>query len=136
MMLWIALALGAVALAAIGTLQMARSSRRWPTVEGRVLSPEELKAAGTLPYGFAFEYIVCGTRYISGTVELLASAEAELEAARRHQLGSPVVVYYNPTEPRRGMLIPGASKRLWRFTMGIVSASVIGAALVLWPWAR
>ena len=67
--------MGAVALAAIGVLQMARSSRKWPTAEGRVLRPEEIKAAGTLPYSFAFEYTVGGTRFISGTVELFASKE-------------------------------------------------------------
>lgn len=136
MMLWIASALGAFAFAAIGVLHMARSSRKWHTAEGRVLRPEEVKAASAPPYDFAFEYTVGGTRFISGTVELFASAEMERAAVQRHPPGSHVLVYYNPREPRRGMLHPGASKRLWWLTMSIVSVSAMGVAAVLWLWAK
>jgi hypothetical protein len=136
MMLWIAYGFGALAIATIGVLRVAQATRSWPTVEGRVISGEELKAVGVPPYPFAYEYMVRGARHVSGTVALFASQGQEREVALQHHVGSIVVVYYNPTAPERGLLIPGASARLWALLGGIVTVAVIAGAAVVWQWFK
>jgi hypothetical protein len=134
MMLWIVSALGVVAFAAIAVLRMAMASRKWPTVQGRVLSAAEIKSAATPPYSFAYEYTVEGTRHISGTIGLLAPEMVEHAFTQRLTAGSKVTVYYNPRQPKRAVLLPGPGLRLWGLVAQIVVVSLVAAGVASW-WA-
>ena len=128
--------LGSIALAMIVTLQRALTSRKWPTVEGKVVAPGELKGPDGTPYRFEYEYIVNGQRFVSGMVALFASKDMERKAIQQHQVGSQVLVYYNPAEPKRSILVPGASVRLWTLLCSIIIFCVAGAGILFWKYGH
>ena len=131
MMLGIAVLFGAISIAAVGVLRMAYTARTWLTTEGIVVSADEVKGADGLPYHFQYEYVVDGQRLLSGTVAALASERVERDAVRRHPTGSKVVVYVEPGNVKRTVLIPGAPLRLWALVAVPIVISVAAFAVAV-----
>jgi hypothetical protein len=127
--------------AALAAVAVARDSRAWPTVVGRVIRSEiwPNRPANGLP-GYRtlvrYEYTVDGEEYEGRD---LASGEfpyrSARSAARRlrpYALGSTVVVRYFPAEPELAVLEPGISLDV--LYLPVVSSILLLVALGLVVW--
>lgn len=113
----------------------ARASRRWPSVNGVVVSSKILKELSSstsnsrrvaADYQYkpevAFEYTVHGVTYISNKVSFADySANSTGYATRvteRYPEGRAVAVFYDPDEPGAGVLETSAGPAIWLFFLG------------------
>jgi hypothetical protein len=86
-----------------------------------------------------YEYTVGGSRYQSATVHLgpaIISSDdsAAKRQAARYPIGSPVLVYYNPSDPKEATLNPQAGAGtiiLWLIAFLILVISVTVIAVIL-----
>jgi hypothetical protein len=133
---------GAVfAFGAFGAVAVARASRTWPTVAGRVVRSEirSNRRANGLP-GYRtlvrYAYTVDGEEYEGRDV---ASGDFPYRSARRatrrlrpYALGSTVVVRYFPAEPELAVLEPGISADVLYLPVAASILLVVSLGLVAW----
>jgi hypothetical protein len=107
MLLWLALALAAVAVIARG-VWLYRASVTWPTAEGAITGLNvERKRGASIPSGyyfcaiFTYEFLDTDGHRLSGTSYKNFSTEPEARdfAARELPVGKAVVVRFNPKDP-------------------------------------
>jgi hypothetical protein len=131
----------AFASAAFAAVAVARDSRTWPTVAGRVVRSEirPNRRANGLP-GYRtlvrYEYTVDGEAYEGRD---LASGDFPYRSARSatrrlqpYALGSAVVVRYFPAEPEIAVLEPGISPDV--LYLPVVASILLLSALGLAAW--
>ena len=134
----VALAVAGVAVFFFGLWRMrqAARTRRWPTVQGTILSSTTASRQGPPPPPLASEdedaerppqtlyrplvkysYSVDGRSYTSETLgpdDVEHSSERlAREHAARYAPGAPVTVYYDPDDPARAYLEPGIHAVSW-----------------------
>jgi hypothetical protein len=127
--------------AALAAVAVARDSRAWPTVVGRVVHSEirPNRRVNGLP-GYRtlvrYEYAVDGEEYEGRD---LASGDFPYRSARSatrrlqpYAVGSTVVVRYFPTEPELAVLEPGISVDV--LYLPVVSSFLLLIALGLVAW--
>lgn len=126
-------------------LRRARASRRWPSVEGRVLASgiAESGPSGRLGSGghgrtatlrVSYAYEVDGSPFQSSRVSfhdaVTKSPAYARSIAERYPAGSPVRVYYDPSRPDQAVLdrTAGCAAYLFLFVGGVLFA--VGAVLL------
>jgi hypothetical protein len=116
-------------------------SYTWPTVEGEVVS-QQLRAFRVYrrhhsyraaELSLVYEYEVAGQKYHSDQYSLWAQKYREREQtvqayAANYQQGSPIKVYYDPNDPSRTVLMPGA---VWSSSSAYL---IFGVFLALIGW--
>jgi hypothetical protein len=99
-------------------------SHDWPSVDGRVLESNVFErrndSAAALVFGYT--YHAGGTDHTSDHVGYGRDLTGSF--VESHPAGAPVRVYYDPAEPARSVLVPGAGAGVWFFV-------VAGSLLVL-----
>jgi len=108
-------------------MRLARESKTWPTVVGKVLR-SRVRERSVLQSGYiahvAYRYTVQGVDFESESVSHFPpgeyfTREDAMESITRYVTNEPVTVYYCPTEPSRAVLEPGipALRRLEPFAL-------------------
>jgi hypothetical protein len=133
-------------------LQLARDSARWPTAAGTVTSAdvieEEIEDTGNnndnktlirkihrYQVDLRYAYQV-GKRDFVGTVQnwgwtgVYGLRELAEKAAAQYSPGQPVIVYYDPTQPRNAVLEPGNRKGSMAPLIFSLIAAGIGMAML------
>lgn len=122
---------------------LARSSRRWPSTVGRILSSEVVYDPHRLHRVHAFariryEYEVDGRRYVGGRVKfggwLNTSRRNAGFTTIRYRAGSPVSVRFDPRRPTRATLERRvAGHVLFFLAIGVfMTGSILGALMGWW----
>lgn len=91
----------------------ARASADWPTTAGILRKAEVARTSVNFYYAdVAYTYAVAGNAYSGSRI---AASDGEykdrdgaVQALQGLQVGQPVTVYYNPVDPDRSVLRPGA----------------------------
>ena len=146
--------LGGIALAGVGvasailewrTILEAARSRRWPRVQGRVISAEFQKAPASgvfmrpakgraaISYRFELNGLErSGNRVFVGDDRFGSAYEAQ-KRTRHYYPGVSVDVYYDPQDPSRTVLETGP--RAWDLSMLLLSILLlcVGVSVVIWP---
>src|SRR5688572_23200049 len=133
---------GAVfAFGAFGAVAVARDSRGWPTVTGRVVRSEirSNRRANGLP-GYRtlvrYEYTVDGEEYEGREVASghfpYRSARSATRRIQPYALGSTVVVRYFPAEPELAVLEPGISADVLYLPVVASTLLLVSLGLVAW----
>jgi hypothetical protein len=128
---------------------MARASRNWPTVPGKVLASEVLRslpltAQNSLDYTYTptirYAFEVGGKAYEGDTIQfgLVSGKNPILEEAvlKPYPVGAKVNVHYDPANPKNSVLdtsLRSGSGRLWAGWIMIAVPFLL--ILVLW-WVR
>lgn len=118
---------------ALAMVALARASRRWPTIPGRVVRSEIRERRAVIRYRYAVE----GNEY-EGT-DVAAGDwpyRTGRSVARRVQLypvDAQVTVYYDPRQPHVAVLKPGL--RLDVFYLPMVATVLVLISLVLLSWS-
>lgn len=123
----------------------ASATRRWPSVEGRVLSSEvtshrSLNSSGTHTTIYEpkirYEYTVSGEADTSDQISYSAVGGASAESwaetlAAKYPAGSAVRVFYNPTTPSEAVLEHAGTggNLLLAIIMGIIEVILIAICL-------
>ena len=110
--------------AAVAIVMLARRSRRWPTVPGRVLRSEIRDGRASIRY----EYVVQHQRHEASEIaagewpyQTRRTASRRLE---RYPPGPEVTVYYDPRRPTLAMLEPG-------FSTGVLYLPLVASVLLV-----
>ncbi len=89
----------------------ARSSRRWPTVDGTVQLSQWRHLSGRgcqFALGLHYRYVVDGTAFVGDRYRAGSECGDEVIAiAAAHPVGSRVSVHYDPERPARSVLAAG-----------------------------
>ena len=138
-----AIGLGTTAFGVV-LVRRAAAARRWPTVDGRVVSSRVRESPSMTPddqyhtmhdAAVRYVYSVDGREYrgtritmFDGTTSVRKGAE---KVAARYPKGGKVRVYVDPADPGRACLAPGAGFFTWLpFAMG-VSITLLTTGLAL-----
>ncbi len=110
-----------------------RKTRHWPATEGTIEESSPTSKNDELMPHIEFSYKVMDIRYrrvmefASGTHP---SRELSASYTRKYPVGARVEVFYDPEQPERAALEPGAGRDDWLiFAIG-VSATLFGIALL------
>lgn len=127
--------------AAAGAIGIARASRSWPTVPGRVVRSEirTNRKANGLP-GFRtlvrYEYVVDEEEYegreLAGGDFPYRSAHGATRRLAAYPVGAPVTVRYDPTEPEIAVLETGVSPDV--LYLPAIATMLVAAALAILSW--
>ena len=127
--------------AAAGAIGIARASRSWPTVPGRVVRSEirTNRKANVLP-GYRtlvrYEYVVGGEehegRELAGGDFPYRSARGAARRLAAYPVGAPVTVRYDPTEPEIAVLETGVSPDV--LYLPAIATMLVAAALAILSW--
>ncbi|MFC1978797.1 DUF3592 domain-containing protein [Chloroflexota bacterium] len=107
----------------------ARSTKRWPTAEGEIISSDidivHIKWTGQdmIVANIEYKYTVEGNEYKYFKVrptERIAGGKACEQAVERYPVGSQVTVYYNQNRPEEAVLEPVVQKG------GPIALSILG----------
>lgn len=118
--------------AAVSIVTLARRSRRWPTVPGRILRSEIRDGRASIRY----EYVVQDVRHEAS--EIVAGewpSQTRRMASRRVERYPPdrqVTVFYDSRRPTLAMLEPGFSTGLLYLPLVASVLLVIAIALLAW----
>jgi len=124
-------------------LRTSRASRDWPSVTGEVVvatvevsvSSDEDGTSRSYAPRVVYKYAVAGQGYTSDQIiigsTLQYPSRARAEAKLAYRSGQQVAVYYDPGNPARAVLEPGATRGAWgTLLIGLVFA--IGGGVVLY----
>ena len=127
--------------AAAGAIGIARASRSWPTVPGRVVRSEirTNRKANGLP-GFRtlvrYEYVVDGEEYegreLAGGDFPYRSAHRATRRLAAYPVGAAVTVRYDPTEPEIAVLEAGVSPDV--LYPPAIATMLVAVALAILSW--
>lgn len=100
-------------------LHQQKASLLWPVARGKILDSQLIYVSGrhsSYRVDVTYNYFANGTRQISHQISLWSpDLRSESGIARmfvaNHTNGSPVDVYYDPTNPENAVLIPGADEK-------------------------
>ena len=127
-------------------IQIAFSSKRWPTTAGKITASDFWSDSGAGPTKYAvsigYEYIVAGHTFIGTEPRIglnnarTGSRRAAQGLCRKYPVGSRVAVHYDPNDPRRsvvetGMSIPVVLNLLVAIVFTVGGTSMIVATLHL-----
>lgn len=108
----------AVSLGGLRLLFHAWATEQWPTTEGRVLESEvagttDAEGDGMFSARLRYEYQVAGTTHVGQDIGVVSGVATNRQgparrAVRRYPRGSRCRVYYDPQNPARALLEPGA----------------------------
>lgn len=133
----------AVSLGGLRVLFHAWATEQWPTTEGRIL--ESKVASATDAEGdkmfrarLRYEYQVAGTTHVGQDIGVVSEGATSWKgparrAVERYARGARCRVYYDPRDPARALLEPGA--RWYLFLMPAVGAVLLAfgiAGLMGW----
>ena len=114
-----------------GDLYFAQRSKRWPTVQGRVrgcdVSPMTAERAARASAVIEYEYQVGGIKYTSRRIDYggRGFGRDAGNVLARYSEGEPVGVRYDPSEPKRAILMPGATPgNFGRLLFGLIILAV------------
>ncbi len=130
------------------TIYRSRKTKSWPTTQGIVIGSGIVRSSSSSTSGsstvrsnytykaeIAFEYEVNGQRYVSNRVRLLDIAtnnQGRAESIQsRYKEGTPVLVYYDSTNPEQALLEPGGSSGAW-LPILVGSGFVIICSIMMW----
>ena len=96
------------------TVQDGFASRSWPSTQGTVMEArlEQVRSTGgttsekTIAH-FFYEYSVNGEQYSSSRLNFFSISGDPVTAAKNHEPGQAVIVYYDPDNPDKSVLEPG-----------------------------
>ena len=127
--------------ASVGAIGIARASRSWPTVPGRVVRSEirTNRRANGLP-GFRtlvrYEYVVDGEEYegraIAGGEFPYRRAGGAIRRLAAYPVGALVTVRYDPTEPEIAVLETGVSVDVLYLPIMATLLMVVALAILSW----
>ena len=122
-----------VSVAAVATIAVARASRRWPTVAGRVVRSEIRDGRPVI----RFVYQVEGQEHEGSGVAAgdwpYRPARSAARRVQRYPVGAEVNVYYNPRQPNIAMLKPGLAPDV--FYLPVVATVLMSIALPVLLWS-
>ena len=100
----------------IKTIRYAITSKKWPVVQGEIISSRMAEDNEGYYPKISFSYNVLGIDYVSTTInpnELVARSIVGKKAAERKNktlsIGTPVKVYYKPDDPKKAVIEPGVT---------------------------
>ena len=129
--------------------QKVRESQAWPSAGGTVLksrvsrSTTFMKGRNVTRYTplVDYEYSVNGKQY-KGKQIMFGWAPAYLSEGRalaymdRYPAGSPVTLFYNPSQPRESVLERHFSGQLGDFLIGLLASAIFWGMVVLFGYDR
>jgi hypothetical protein len=136
----------AAAIVAVRTVVIGRASRRWPTVQGRVVSLEVLNIQRRNHGGNSYRptikylYTVHGREYEGRRIRVSNALTMGTETWMQHEAravldgyypGSVAVVYFNPDRPGYSLLQPGVSRLQYLAAAMLVTCGPI-IAIAFW----
>ena len=122
-----------VSVAAAAMIAVARASRHWPTVSGRVVRSEIRDGRAVIRFVYSVEGQEHeGSDVAAGDWPYRPARSAE-RRVQRYPAGADVNVYYNPRQPNVAMLIPGLVPDV--FYLPVVAAPLMFIALSLLSWS-
>lgn len=90
------------------------ASKNWPNTEGTVIESrlEQVRTTGgttseKIIGHFFYEYSVDGDQYSSSRLNFFSISGDPVTAAKNHEPGQAVTVYYDPDNPDKSVLEPG-----------------------------
>ena len=114
----------------------ARETAAWPSVRGVVTRAGIVETApgGRYLPDVTYAYAIAGREYVGDRVRVSARRSLTRRAAERaageFAAGEPVRVYYDPEDPRRSVLRPGAEPDQYALLAALFAAGGLGAALL------
>ncbi len=119
-------------------------SRNWPTTVGRVVRTRPHGNSSTpgianlwvVDPGIEYEYTVDGLVYTGRTVSfggIPATVDGAGTVLLQYPVGSAVTVWYDPDDPDRAVLQPGAAGGAW--TEAVFGLVLVVAGLLVQFWA-
>ena len=122
-----------VGVAAVAMIAVARTSRRWPTVPGRIVRSEIRDGRAVI----RFVYTVQGEEHEGFDVAAgdwpYRSAGSAVRRVQQYPVGAQVNVYYNPSQPSVAMLVPGLVADV--FYLPVVATLLMFVAVSLISWS-
>ncbi|MCB1138381.1 MAG: DUF3592 domain-containing protein [Leptospiraceae bacterium] len=96
------------------TINDGLASKNWPSTEGTIIEArlEQVRNTGgttsekTIAH-FFYEYSVNGEQYSSSRLNFFSISGDPVTAAKSHEPGQAVVVYFDPENPDKSVLEPG-----------------------------
>ena len=122
-----------VGVAAVAMINVARASRRWPAVAGRIVGSEIRDGRAVI----RFVYTVEGEEHEGFDVAAgdwpFQSARSAARRVQRYPVGAQVNVYYNPRHPNIAVLEPGLAPGV--FYLPVVATLLMFIALPSISWS-
>jgi hypothetical protein len=137
----------AVVVSTLGDTIEGLLSRSWPKTQGTVVQSrveEWLSNKGSRSFTLVanYRYEVAGKRYESSNIQFCRQlhagdrARGEEELAKIAPAGKPCVVYYDPSDPARSCLVPGASLFYLVFLPLLAVFFLLVGGICAWSSAR
>jgi len=106
----------------IKTIRYAITSKKWPMVEGEIVSSKVAEDNEGYYPEISFSYNVSGVDYISTKINpnelvarsILGKKTAEIKI-KTLPIGTPVKVYYKPDDPKKAVIEQGVTKESFFF---------------------